>query len=123
MDFSKLFMHETETVNFDAGAYILKRGEYGRMMYVLLAGEAEISLGGAVVEIARPGTLLGELALIDPGPGTADVLAKTDCRLVAIDERRFQFLVQQTPNFALDVMKVLANRLRAMNSRLETATG
>ena len=41
----------------------------------------------------------------------------TGCRLVAIDKRRFLFLVQQTPSFALDVMKVITERLRMMNQR------
>ena len=42
----------------------------------------------------------------------------SDCRLVAIDERRFKFLVQQTPNFSLQLMRVIADRLRRMDSLL-----
>lgn len=115
MDFSNLFRHETETVNYAAGEAILKYGEVSEVMYVLIEGEAEIRLCEQVIFTAKPGTLLGELGLIDHLPGSADVIAKTVCRLVVIDKRRFLFLVQQTPNFALDVMKVLADRLRAMN--------
>lgn len=118
MNFSNLFRHETDAVNFAAGSTILKRGEVSDVMYVVMEGEAEIMLGGEVIHVAGPGSLLGELALIDHTPGTADVVARTACRLVAIDERRFRFLVQQTPNFALDVMRVIAERLRAMNQRL-----
>jgi CRP/FNR family transcriptional regulator, cyclic AMP receptor protein len=117
MNFSNLFRHETDTVNFVAGATILERGAVSDVMYVVMEGEADIMLGGEVIHVASPGALLGELALIDRTPGTADVVAKTACRLVPIDERRFRFLVQQTPNFALDVMKVIAERLRAMNQR------
>jgi CRP-like cAMP-binding protein len=118
MNFSNLFRHETDTTNFSAGDAILKRGELSDVMYVVMEGEAEILLGDHVIHVAGPGALLGELALIDRSPGTADVVAKTSCRLVPIDERRFRFLVQQTPNFALDVMKVIAERLRAMNQRV-----
>ena len=118
MNFSNLFRHETEMVNFAAGTVILKRGEPSRVMYVVIEGEAEILLDDQVVHVAGPGALLGELALLDQAPGSADVRAKSACRLVAIDERRFKFLVQQTPNFALDVMRVIAERLRAMNQRL-----
>jgi CRP-like cAMP-binding protein len=120
MDFFNLFRHETDTVDFPAESMILKRGECSDVMYVILDGQAEIRLGEDVVLLAGPGALLGELALIDHYPGSADVVARTDCRLVTIDERRFRFLVQQTPNFALDVMKVIAERLRAMNRRLPT---
>lgn len=118
MDFSNLFRHETDTVNFAAGETILRHGEVGDFMYVLIEGEAEIRLGDQVVSAVGPGALLGELALIDRTPGSADVLARKTCRLVRIDERRFRFLVQQTPNFALDVMKVIVERLRAMNARV-----
>lgn len=117
MDFSSLFRHETDTVNFAAGDAILSHGEISKVMYVLIEGEAEIRLGERLVCVAGPGALLGELALIDHTPGSVDVLAKTACRLVAIDERRFSFMVQQTPNFALEVMRVIAERLRAMNQR------
>lgn len=120
MDFSNLFRHETGTVDFAAGDSILRRGEASDVMYVVLEGQAEVRLGDEVMLVAGPGALLGELALVDHYPGSADVVARTDCRLVAIDERRFLFLVQQTPNFAIQVMKVIAERLRAMNRRLST---
>ncbi len=118
MDFSSLFRHETDTVNFAAGDTILKQGEMSAVMYVLMDGEAEIRLDDRLVCSVGPGALLGELALIEQTPGSADVVAKTACKLVAIDEHRFRFLVQQTPNFAVDVMKVIAQRLRAMNQRI-----
>lgn len=118
MDFSSLFRHETETVNFAAGDAILRCGEISGVMYVLIEGEAEIKVADQVVFVVSPGGLLGELSLIDHAPGSADVVAKTACKLVAIDSHRFRFLVQQTPNFALEVMKIIAERLRAMNQRV-----
>ena len=85
-------------------------------MYVLLEGEIDISLGDLVLEAAGPGALIGEMALIDDSPRTANAVAKTACRLAQIDRRRFHFLVQQTPHFATHVMKTLADRLRHMNA-------
>jgi CRP-like cAMP-binding protein len=85
-------------------------------VYVLLEGEMEILLGDLVLENAGPGTLIGEMALIDDSPRTASAVAKTSCRLAEIDRRRFHFLVQQTPHFATHVMKTLADRLRHMNA-------
>ncbi len=66
-------------------------------------------------EFAR-GSLLGEMALIDDSPRTANAVAKSPSRLAQIDRRRFHFLVQQTPHFATHVMKTLADRLRHMNA-------
>jgi CRP-like cAMP-binding protein len=60
--------------------------------------------------------LIGEMALIDNSPRAANAVAKTPCRLAAIDQRRFHFLIQQHPHFATHVMKELADRLRRMNA-------
>jgi CRP-like cAMP-binding protein len=56
--------------------------------------------------------------LLDSVPRSASAVAKTACRLVEINEKRFKFLVQQTPNFALQMMRVIADRLRRMDDRL-----
>jgi CRP-like cAMP-binding protein len=74
--------------------------------------DAVVMVGDTVVERALPGALLGELALIEQAVRSATVTATTDCQFLPIDARRFQFLVQQTPNFALHVMRTMADRLR-----------
>ena len=61
---------------------------------------------------AGPGGVFGEIALIDNGPRSADAVAATDCRVVPVDENWFKFLVQQTPFFSLQIMRVMADRLR-----------
>lgn len=118
MDFLSLFQHETEAVEFDAGETIIAADALLDAMYVLIAGDAEIRVGGQAVYATKPGDLLGEMALIDHAPSSSEVVAVTACKLIPINHKRFQFLVQQTPNFALGVMQVIANRLRNMNSQL-----
>jgi CRP-like cAMP-binding protein len=85
-------------------------------MYVVLEGKVDIWLGDYLVETAKEGALIGEMALIDDGPHLADVVAKSDCRLARIDRKRFDFLVQEHPHFARHVMKELTDRLRQMNA-------
>ncbi len=63
--------------------------------------------------------MIGEMALIDHLPRSASARATTDAKLVPIDQRRFLFLVQETPFFAIHVMKVMADRLRRMNETVE----
>ena len=121
MDLTELFHHETELLHVPAGEPVFREGDTGQIMYVLMAGEAEIIVGNAVVEKAKPGSMLGELALVDDEKRTATVMAVTDCKLVPIDVKRFLFLVQETPNFALHVMKVIAMRLRKMDVMLMEA--
>jgi CRP/FNR family transcriptional regulator, cyclic AMP receptor protein len=87
-------------------------------MYVVLEGQVEITIGPAVVETLGPGEPFGEMALIDQAPRVATAIAKTPCKLAVLSEKRFLFMVQQTPHFALQIMKVMADRLRKMNARL-----
>jgi signal-transduction protein with cAMP-binding, CBS, and nucleotidyltransferase domain len=60
----------------------------------------------------------GEMALIDGGTRSATAIAKTDCKLVPITEKQFLFMVQETPFFALRVMRTLTARLRQVDRRL-----
>jgi CRP/FNR family cyclic AMP-dependent transcriptional regulator len=94
-------------------------------MYVLLEGEMDIRLGDYVVETAGAGALVGVISLLDDSPRPANAVAKTACRLAPVDQRRFQFLIQQHPQFATHVMNELADRLRHMTAaamRQETST-
>ena len=88
-------------------------------MYVLSIGTAEVRVGHHVVESLQHGSVVGEVSMVLPGPRSASVVATSDCEFVAVDEKRFQFLVQQTPFFATQVMRVMAERLRNVNHMLE----
>ena len=55
------------------------------------------------------------MGIASPGPRSVTMLATEDCEVVEIDEQRFQFLVQQTPFFALQIMRLMAERLRHTN--------
>jgi len=116
MNPAELFRQETHTLQLAPGEFLFREGEKADRMYVLLDGEVDIFLGDFVLETAGPGSLLGEMALIDDTPRTANAVAKKASRLAQIDTRRFHFLVQQTPHFATHVMKTLADRLRHMNA-------
>jgi len=102
---------------FVAGQTILAEGEAAREMFVVRKGFADITVGGETVERIGPGGIFGEMALIDHAPRSALVVAGEDYETVSIDERLFTILVQDRPEFALTVMRVLAGRLRAMNAR------
>lgn len=112
-----LFRNAREFESYPAGQTIFSVGEVGALMYVVKDGELDILVNGKIVETVGAGGIIGELALIDTQPRSATVVAKTACQLVPIDEKRFAFLVQQTPYFSLYVMRVLANRLRKMDAQ------
>ena len=115
MVFFELFAHNPPIVNVPAGEALFREGEEGRMMYVLTTGSAEVIVNNRVVETLQHGNIVGEIGIVLPGPRSATVVATTDCEFVAVDEKRFQFLVQQTPFFATQVMRGMAERLRNIN--------
>jgi CRP/FNR family cyclic AMP-dependent transcriptional regulator len=112
-----LFRH-SETVDFSAGQTIFEAEEVGTTMYVISEGEVELRIGSNILETAGPGLIFGEMALVDQSPRSAAAVAKTNCKLVPVDQRRFEFLVQQTPFFSLQVMRIMADRLRRTNVRI-----
>ncbi len=112
-----LFRFAKDFKSVAAGEAIFKAGEIGDLMYSVKEGEVDVLVGGRVVETVGPGGILGEMALIDRQPRSATAVAKTDCTLVPINEERFKYLIQQTPYFAIEVMRVMARRLRQMDAR------
>lgn len=111
-----LFQHTEDTKTYTAGQVIFKQGQPGDVMYIVQEGEVDILLADQVLETVEAGGLLGELALIDKRPRTATAVARTNCKIISIDEYRFSFLVQETPFFALRVMETMAERIRHMDA-------
>ncbi len=109
---------ETNPRVCEAGEAIFEAYDMGSEMYVVLEGQVEIKIDSTVLETLGPGEPFGEMALIDQAPRTATATAKTPCKLAVISEKRFLFMVAQTPHFALQIMKVMADRLRKMNARV-----
>ena len=118
-NFLGLFSREPHVLALKSGETLFQKGDPARSMYVVLTGELRIGDGNAIYDRLTEGGVVGEMALIDHGPRSATVTASTDCTLAEIDEKRFLFLVQQTPMFALSIMRLLSQRLRRMNSMVK----
>ena len=118
MNPADLFAHQNDATTLAPGETLFKKGDAGDAMFVVLDGALDIQVGDKVVETARRGALIGEMALIDQAPRNATVTAREPSRLAKVDQRRFHFLIQQNPFFATHVMKELAQRIRSMNQLL-----
>jgi CRP-like cAMP-binding protein len=108
----KLFENSRDYETFSAGDTIFAQGDPGDSMYVVLEGEVDIQVGGKTLDHLTPGDIFGEMAIVDAHPRSGTAVAATDCRVTAIDQKRFQFLVQHNPYFAVQVMSTMAHRLR-----------
>ena len=119
MDLVAHFRGARNLVAIQSGLALFSEGEPGKCMYVLMEGSAAVCVAGEVLEVAKPGALLGEMALVDSSVRSATVITRTDCRVIAIDKTQFDALVRESPEFARHVMMVMADRLRHMNERLK----
>jgi CRP-like cAMP-binding protein len=114
----ELFADDSEAESFPAGHRFFHEGEHGDTMFVVIEGEAEIDVHGTLVETVKAGGIFGEMALIDHRGRSADVIAKTPIRVSPISEKRFLYLISNHPFFALNVMRVMADRLRRFDLEL-----
>ncbi len=113
-----LFKHPSDFISVDAGETIFEQDHVTDLMYVVIEGEVVIQRDHKELAIVSSGNLIGEMAILENRPHFASAIAKTTCQLVPISRQRFQFLVEQTPNFAFDVMAMMADRLDQMNLKV-----
>ena len=112
-----LFRNATDVKSYPAGHTIFKIGDTVDMLYVVVEGEVEIVYDHRVLEVVTAGGIFGEMALVSDQPRSADAITRTDSKLAPVDITRFTYLIQQTPYFAIDVMRVMAERLRRETER------
>jgi CRP/FNR family cyclic AMP-dependent transcriptional regulator len=110
-----LIEREVTPVHFAAGETVFAEGDPGDLMYVIQQGEVDLMVDQRLLETVTAEGFFGEMALIDGGPRSATAIARIDCALVPIDLRRFTFMVQETPFFAIQIMRVMSARLRRGN--------
>ena len=118
IDFRILDRPDVPVRKVAAGETIILEGGVAHEMFLLRKGRAEIRVKDQPIEEVGPGGIFGEMALIDQSPRSATVVALEDTEIIAINERLFVILVQDAPYFALDVMRTLVERIRAMNRRI-----
>jgi CRP-like cAMP-binding protein len=115
-----LFNSWEETVNLPAGTEILSENDSADSVYLILAGEVELSLHGQPLNRERVGGIFGELAMIASTTGNPTVRAVSDVKLARLSRDQFNELIAQNPTFALHALTVMTNRLRTMNVYIST---
>jgi CRP-like cAMP-binding protein len=118
IDFRILDRPDIPLRKYTSGDTIIRKGGVAREMFLLRKGRVDILVNDRTVEEVGAGSIFGEMSLIDHAPRAAEAVARTDCEVVPIDEKLFVSLVQDAPYFALDVMRVLARRIRALDKFL-----
>jgi len=115
----RLFARKAGTsIAFAAGSEVFKRGDPGSTMFVVQSGVVEMVIGDKVVEVCGPNEAIGFMSMIDNAPRSSTARVKEDCELSVIDQRKFRFMVDEVPNFALYIMGAMARRIRGMGNAM-----
>jgi CRP-like cAMP-binding protein len=117
-NFLGLFRNDAEVTHLAPGEFLFRKNDAAQHMFVVRSGELQVGDGNVIYETVTAGGIVGEMALVDGAPRSASVKALTSTEVVPIDEKRFLFMVQQTPFFAVRLMRVITQRLRVMNDRV-----
>lgn len=99
-------------IEYPPGQSIFRTGDPAGYLAVLLSGSVEIRKGESVIFVVEQGGMFGEMGIIDGKPRCADARAKSHCRIAQIGEGQFVSLVETTPHFGLEIMRILTERLR-----------
>jgi CRP-like cAMP-binding protein len=102
------------SINFPAGSVVFNKGDPGECMYVVQSGVVEMVIGERVIETCGPNEAIGFMSIIDDAPRSSTARVKEACELSIIDRRKFRFMVDEVPNFALYIMSAMARRIRGM---------
>lgn len=108
----EIFQRQPELRTLKAGDTIYRKGDVADYMYGIIEGEVEMARDGKVYETLKAGEVFGVGGILGVGPRQSDAIAKTDCKLAYLEQKHFLFAVQETPLFAIEVMKNYSNRLR-----------
>jgi len=113
-----MFANSADARIYPAGHCFFQKGDVRDVMYVVLSGDVQILIGDLVVDTVRPGGIFGEMAMIDHRERSAAARAATQVEAASIDQEQFLYLVRTHPSFSIEVMSVLAERLRLLDEAL-----
>ena len=99
--------------NEKASRILLKRDK----MYLLLEGQVSLTAKGQAIGAVRVGEIFGEMAAMTESPRSATAVARSQCRVISLDDKAFNSALQKKPEFALMMMSIMITRLRSMISR------
>jgi ATP/ADP translocase len=114
----------TEEVVFPKGTAIIKEDERGETMYMIIDGEVSVikgSQGGSeiVLDRIKAGDYFGEMALFEDLKRSATIRTEQDTKVLVLDKQEFTEIVREYPLIALQICKVLSQRLRNLHERIQ----
>jgi len=107
-----------------AGSRLIAAEQSGDTVYVILEGTVKVRVpraggGETVLAYLGPGDTVGEMSLVESCGRSADVLATEPVRLLWMDRPTFHSCLQRMGPLAVNLMRLLASRLRFANEQIQ----
>lgn len=109
---------DTDELTFGVGEAVVREGDLGETMFVLLEGEGKVVRSGRNVGTVLPGDFFGELAAIDAQPRSASVVAVTPLRVLRLFRRHLLALLRDEPKITLKLLDGIVRRVRQIDRSL-----
>ncbi|MBI1172463.1 cyclic nucleotide-binding domain-containing protein [bacterium] len=121
----KLLAFTSDRLRYEAGATLFRQGEAGDVAYIILSGTADVLVTSPrgeirVAQVSAP-SLVGEISILCDVARTATVRAATPIEVLRVRKEEFLKLMQDFPDVALQVVRVLAGRLARTTAELTEA--
>ena len=103
-----------DEVDLPAGRVLMTQGEHGSELVIVIDGMASVVRDGQALDDCGPGSILGEISLLDGGPRTATVTLTEPSRLLILGRRAFHSLMDEFPEVRLRILETVAHRVRTL---------
>jgi len=120
MSFLKMFRDWQGVEEYSAGTIIFSEQDPADVMYVIISGEVGLTLHGEPLGAETEGGIIGEMAMIDSATYSATATTLGQAKLARLDRDQLREFIDGNTEFALHVMAVMANRLRAVDKYITT---
>jgi CRP-like cAMP-binding protein len=110
-----------DEVDLAAGKVLVTEGEWGRHLYVILRGTAEVTKDGKRLRELIPGDFFGEMAFLANSRRTATITARSDMRVMVLGPQQLDVILEREPLLAKRMLETMARRLSANEDQSHTS--
>jgi CRP-like cAMP-binding protein len=113
----RALVQAADEVDLSAGKVLVHEGEWGRELYVVLRGTAEVTKDGKKLRELVPGDFFGEMAFLSGAARTATITARSDMRVMILGPRQLEVIVDKEPVLAKRMLETMAKRVQATETQ------
>jgi CRP/FNR family transcriptional regulator, cyclic AMP receptor protein len=109
----RALVQAADEVDLAAGKVLVREGEWGRHLYVILRGTAVVTKEGKKLRELVPGDFFGEIAFLSGAPRYATITARTDMRVMILGPPQLEVIMDQEPVLARRMLETMARRVHS----------